>query len=1010
MKFIELSSKIRKGIESILVIAMLGICAALIIHGCAASSEIQIYPSQQGFTTGNNMPVLSWRSIDCDKYEIWIDGIKMDEVSSRVNSYTPFPLSFGKHNWKVIALQDHETVISEEGEFTITDEALVQLSDNSLLLRNNWKVKSSLTVNADGQTLSGQNYDTHEWFSTSLPATALTVLVRNGVYPNPYKAMNNMLIPDISDTFNTKNDLLKYSHIPGKNPWSKPYWYVTEFSVPESFDGKMVRLCFNEINYRAEVWFNGVQLSDTSSMVGMERSFRFDVTSSVNREGSNHLAVAIYPPDNPGEPSPPPVTPLAHPGRNLGLDAMLTKDYTKWDAMGWDWQPAVRDRDMGITEDVFLEAVNDLEIEDIYVTSDLPLPDTTRADLRIEFDIVNHSSNAKSGKINLVINSDGSKINFDHPFSIGADQKVKIVLDKENTSSLVVNNPQLWWPVGYGKPNLYELNLSLQSDEGAVEEKSVNFGIREVETYIGSNERIYKINGKEVYPKGGNWVIDMLLNWTASRYKNEIHLTKNANMNMLRIWGPTGAPPEVFYDEADKQGIMLWQDFLNDFWGAFRNTPGYYPDIDIFEANTISIVKKYRNHPSLVIWCGGNEGPNPREELIMNKILPEYDGHDSRHYLKISNGDGLHGGGPYHTLQPEEYFSEPKLSGFSSELGPSGVPVFRSIEQFITNPGQQWKPGRFPIDAEWTYHDATDRSGGDPRRFSYYDDVVKESYGIPDTSDSIKGVESYLEKCQLLNYDVYRAVGESINRGLWDKSSGWLLWKSNSSWPSLTWQIYDWYMQAHAGYYGCKKSAEPFHIQLNRDDMSVVILNTFQKKFQDVNLKAVLYDSNLNEIWSASTTTEINANGVSSSGYTVPKKDKLCFLKLTADSRDEKAKSENFYWLKSNNDLTELNELSFSQVSGTVEVTKVNINLRYELTLKNNGSGLAFMIGLSIMNGKGGPEILPTIWSDNYLNLLPGEMKTVYAEISDEFDPDLIVIECKGYNTDSVFLEVEQPM
>ena len=110
--------------------------------------------------------------------------------------------------------------------------------------------------------------------------------------------------------------------------------------------------------------------------------------------------------------------------------------------------------------------------------------------------------------------------------------------------------------------------------------------------------------------------------------------------------------------------FLLWQDFLNDFWGTFKNTPGFRPEISLFEKATIGIVKKLRNHPSLIMWCGGNEGPNPREELIVNSILPKYDSRGNRHYLKQSDGDGFHGGGPYHTLEPKDYFTHHKLIGF----------------------------------------------------------------------------------------------------------------------------------------------------------------------------------------------------------------------------------------------------------------------------------------------------------------------------------------------------------
>jgi len=160
----------------------------------------------------------------------------------------------------------------------------------------------------------------------------------------------------------------------------------------------------------------------------------------------------------------------------------------------------------------------------------------------------------------------------------------------------------------------------------------------EVETYLGPKERVYKINVRDIYCKGGKWVQDMTLNWTVSRYVQEILLTKNANLNLLRIWGPGGAPPEVFNESADEHGIMHWQNYLNDSWGTFRNIPGYSSDKSLFKQ---SITRRYRNRQSLVIWSSGNKGPNPREEMIVNDILPAQDGKGSEHHLRISNCEGL---------------------------------------------------------------------------------------------------------------------------------------------------------------------------------------------------------------------------------------------------------------------------------------------------------------------------------------------------------------------------------
>jgi hypothetical protein len=953
-----------------------------------------------GIALADNAPVLSWSRIVCDGYVIWIDGIRMDTVPASRNWYIPFPMSYGKHHWFVEAIRGEHPARSSSASFVISDKPLSRLPENAVLLRENWKVASSLLIGDDGAVISGSDELSGPWKTSSVPATVLSVLVRNGFYPNPYIGLNNMKIPDCSDAFNQEHDLLPYSHIPGKNPWKAPYWFRKEFKLNGLFEGRQVWLTLGEINYRAEVWLNGMLLADTSSVIGMERQFRFNVTGQVDFAGENRLAIAIYPPDHPGVPAAPPLTPLADPGTNMA-DGMISKDYTKWDVLGWDWIPAVRDRDMGITEDVFVHASDEIELDNLYITTDLPLPDTSTASVTISAELINLSEDVKRGTVKGTITKDGLAIEVVKSFVLDPEDTISIHWSKEEMPQLLLKNPRLWWPNGYGSPELYQFDLTARTESGDQVSRNLNFGIREVDTYIGPMERVYQINGKDIYCKGGNWVLDMTLNWTASRYEQEIRMTRNANLNMLRIWGPTGAPPEVFYDAADRNGIMLWQDFLNDFWGTFRNTPGYQPKESLFEKATISITRKYRNHPSLVIWSSGNEGPNPREELIVNKILPEHDGRDSKHYLKISNGDGLHGGGPYHTIEPEAYFSDPKLNGFSSEIGPSGIPVAESVLKFMPDLGKSWMPGRFPLDGVWAYHDANDWPGRDKRKFSSYDNIIRSYYGSTDSA-SIEDAMAYLDKCQLLNYDVYRASIDAISSQLWGNASGILLWKSNSAWPSMTWQIYDWYLQAHAGYYGVRKAAAPVTLFFNRKTKQVQVLNASYSSFPGVTIEAKLYDPEMKELWNIGEATDLKENVLLSWQDTVPVADALSFLKLKATGQDGTILADNFYWLHAGNEFSSLHSLNRPNLAITSMTPMEGEKTGYIFVITNMGEGLALMTRLRLTDPETGLEVLPTYWSDNFISLMPGEAKRLVLSTDSPGLPENLHLSYKSFNMDSV--------
>lgn len=952
-------------------------------------------PADQSVTT-SNMPVLSWQPVSCDYYEVWIDGLLMETLPATKNACVPFPLSFGTHRWYVTAVKGNSRINSNIHEFTIDDLPLADVPANAILLRHHWKVASSLSAGTDGHLLSSQKTSTKGWATTSLPATVLTALVRNGVYPNPYYGLNNMRIPDASDEYNAEYNLGQYSHIPGANPWKNPYWYCNEFVVPAEYAGKRVWLNFGEINYKAEVWLNGERIADTSTMIGMERQFRFEVTRSLREKTGNIIAVAIYPPDYPGKPAPEPLTPFADPGQNMA-DGAISRNYTKWDVMGWDWQPAVRDRDMGITEDVFLTATGNIELADLYISSDLRLPDTSSAEITISATLINHASSAADIRLSGMITGGTEPVGFSLTYQLAANENREIVLDKSILPALYLKNPRLWWPAGYGQQNLYHVTLEADTDNGQKSVIATDFGIRKLETYIGKKERVFRINGRQVYLRGGNWVIDMMLNWNSTRYEEEIRLTGNAGLNILRVWGPTGVAPKALYQAADKYGILLWQDFLNDFWGTFKNTPGYQPEITLFEKATTGIVRKYRNHPSLIIWCGGNEGPNPRERLITGQILPAHDPRGNRHYLTQSDGDGLHGGGPYHTLEPAEYFKHPKLSGFSSEIGPSGVPELQSLLKFMPEPAKTWQPGRFPIDGIWAYHDANDWPGEDTRKFTSYDNIVRNYYGPPD-STGMEGFASYSARCQLVNYDVYRAAIESINHQLWTSASGILLWKSNSSWPSATWQVYDWYLQAHAGYYGTKKAGELLHLQLNRDNQSISFMNMSARSLDKVQVMAQLLDATMETRWSKNSGISAPAGEVTACGITVPVPEEMAFLKLIAKDQSGTILSENLYWLSSTNNFRQLNALTAQDLSIQIKPIDGVKAGSYEVTLKNNGPNIAFMLSMRMAGKESHQEFLPSYWSDNYFSLLPGEEKTVTVETALSGMLEEPAFEYKTYN------------
>lgn len=259
-----------------------------------------------------------------------------------------------------------------------------------------WKLISSTRVPEDGAAISSEKFNDQEWLKVHVPTTVLRALVKENIYPDPHIGMNNFLIPDVSDAFNAAHDLLKYSHLPEKiNPWKDPYWYRTTFKIPEDAKGRQIWLNFDGINYRADVWLNGTQIADSSETAGMFQRFKFNITDYIKTGTINYLTVKIYQTDHPGTPDPGTQFNVFGPTRGHSTD--IFKDVTLKLSGGWDCAPVVRDRNIGIYQNVFLSFTGPVDIRNPYIVTDLPLPDTTSADLTITAELVNISNITQAG-------------------------------------------------------------------------------------------------------------------------------------------------------------------------------------------------------------------------------------------------------------------------------------------------------------------------------------------------------------------------------------------------------------------------------------------------------------------------------------------------------------------------------------------------------------------------------------------------------------------------------------
>ena len=603
-------------------------------------------------------------------------------------------------------------------------------------------------------------------------------------------------------------------------------------------------------------------------------------------------------------------------------------------------------------------------------------------------------------------------ITFSKNIRVEGKETVQLSVDKSDFAALVIRNPKLWWPNGYGEPNLYTCKLTCSVDGKISDEKDITFGIKKYEYKMINNVVNYPvltffINGQKIYLKGGNWgMSEYLLRCQGKEYETKIRLHKEMNYNMIRLW--TGCvTDDEFYDYCDKYGIMVW----NDFWLYIAYNDVAQPEA--FKANALDKVRRLRNHPSIAIWCGANEThPAPDLDNYLREMIAKEDNND-RMYKSCSNQDGLSGSGWWGNQPPRHHFetSGSNLAfntpaypygidygyGMRTEIGTATFPTFESIKEFI--PQKDWWP--LPTDEQlkndddnvWNKHFfGKEASNANPVN---YKNSVNTQYG------ESSGLEEFCEKAQMLNLEVMKGMYEAWNDKMWNDAAGLLIWMSHPAYPSFVWQTYDYYYDPTGAYWGAKKACEPLHIQWNASNNSIKVINTTAKDLKGAIAKAIIYDLNGKEVPAYGQTKQVdvaasniaeafslNFNPFEIYGEKPKEIEELTplhFIKLELIDAKGNLISENFYWRNGVRDLdyTLLNTLPEVALSCRL-VDKSMSDGKMKIAVKNNSGTVAFANRVRLVNKTTQKRILPIIMSDNYVTLMPGEEKVITMEATPE--------------------------
>ena len=824
-------------------------------------------------------------------------------------------------------------------------------------MQSGWQLQSSCKMEATGQEISRLTFHAGGWHQTSVPSTVLAALVADKTFPDPYFGMNLRKIPGTTYPIGT---IFAKQPMPKDSPFACSWWYRKEFSLAKESAGRQLWLHFDGINYRANVWINGMKLADANDAAGSYRIYEFNATKFVRAGERNVLAVEVFAPTE----------------NDL--------------AMNWvDWNPAPPDKDMGLWGAVYLTTSGAVALRHPEVVTHFTDATLKEADLTIVAEVENATDTAVSGDAGATFDS----VHVEQAFALQPRERRTVTFAPEQFPQLRIANPKAWWPNGLGAQTFHALTMQAVVNRTVSDEERTRFGIREITSELNKlGYRVFRINGRRILIRGGGWAPDILLRESHERLEAQFDYVREMGLNTIRLEGKL--EPDDFFNLADERGVLVMAGWcccsIWEEWNKWK--PG---DLEIATAQLRSQILRLRGHPSLLAWLNGSDEPPPADvERTYIGVLEDehwpnpYISSASAKETTVTGLSGMKMTGPYDYVPPP-YWLEDKDNGgaygFNTETSPGPAPMVEESLRKMMPASEIWPPNRY-----WHFHSASGRF----QNLSAFDDAMAEMYG------AAKSLDDYEKKAQTMAYEGERAMFEAYARNKYE-STGVIQWMLNNAWPSLFWHLYDYYLQPAGGYFGAKKANELVHVQYSYDDRSVVVVNSLYRPLAGLKVAAEVFDLNLKPIFSRS--AEVNAPADSSTRLLkippFPKtaKPEVYFVKLTLHDREGKMLSSNFYWLSSKPpefnwfwstyertevysyaDLTKLAELPRVKLEVSASRETIDSDSAVRVQLRNPSTHLAFQVRLEV-SSKNGDEILPVFWEDNYLELMPDETRTITA-------------------------------
>ncbi|RIQ17825.1 glycoside hydrolase family 2 protein [Jiangella rhizosphaerae] len=668
-----------------------------------------------------------------------------------------------------------------------------------------------------------EDTDRGDWLPATVPGSVQAALVAAGELPDPHWDA-------------TTYDELTAHGEPADWPWhfrrtrveDQEWWLARRFTVPPRWRGRRLRLAFDGIDYAATVYVNGMPLRHHTGMFGGPE---VEVTRLVRHDTENEVVVRIFPPPRDWH-----GVPKGSPG---------------W---GWHYGHLIS---MGIWRDVRLEAVPDVEVENLFVrTTGL---ERHRAELRIRFDLTNHTGETLDVELAGRIDPPDGGTESVHAFRAAAVARPGTV---RYEAAVTIDDPALWWPAGYGDQPLYRLRIAGRDD--GVGGAETEFGIRTVEMAAlpdWSGPEHYRwqfvVNGRRLFVKGANWCwTDPLLSAEFDTNAHLLELARRANLQVLRAWGGGIVESDDFYRACDRLGLMVYQEFPLTF--GVPDAP--VTDLAVLDQQVSRVVQRLRNHPSLIMWGGGNENARSaggdEAHLLMGRRCAQLD--PSRPFHRTSPwGGSAHNYRVYHEGEPIDSGYRAVDAAFYGEYGLSSQSGRESMLRFL--PARKlasWPP---PPDGAILQHQA---------QFGLFDLVKQLRYA---NYGPVDGWDTMIEYSQLAQGDALRYASELARAGSGTHCGGFLFYKLTDLFPGASWSVVDFYGVPKLSYYRARQFCRPrsafaVYERLEwsageRFRAGVHVANDTPVPLESATVTAVVHDAALRPVHRQRATVSVPADG-----------------------------------------------------------------------------------------------------------------------------------------------------